>query len=70
MFLIYSSEIRYFSGNLGVAWIQCPMRAALRIKEAGDSITVGWSKIKVEVLKPRPLQCFKCLARAHYSKVP
>lgn len=31
------SEVKYFRGNLGVTWVRCPMRAALKIKENGDS---------------------------------
>lgn len=64
---ISCSKIRFLRENLGVAWIECPMKAALRIKEAGD-ISIGWFKIKVELLRPKPIQCFKCLAARHTFK--
>lgn len=69
--MIECSEIRSFRGSLGVAWVQCPARIALKVKEQGESIVIGWSRVKVEVLKPRPIQCFKCLAAGHtYQRCP
>lgn len=69
--LIECSEIKFFRGSLGVAWAQCPMSVALKVKEAGDKMRIGWSRIKVEVLKPRPVQCYRCLAAGHtYQRCP
>lgn len=63
--VIECSEIKSFRGSMEIACVQCPARIVLKIKEQGESITIGWSKVKVEVLKPRPIQCFRCLAAGH-----
>ncbi|XP_067216855.1 uncharacterized protein [Linepithema humile] len=56
--------IRHVRGGLGVAFVQCPVAAAVRILERGR-LVIGWSTIGVEALKARPLQCFRCLAVGH-----
>lgn len=38
--------------------------AAIKGAEGG-SIQVGWTKAKVELLEPRSLRCFKCLAKGY-----
>lgn len=68
---ISCSEIKFWRGNLGTVWAECPMKAALKIKEASENITVGWSRIRIELLKPRPIQCYRCLAAGHtFQKCP
>jgi hypothetical protein len=45
-------------------WIRVPARSALKL--AGMArLQLGWSLAKVEVLRPRPLRCYKCLAAGH-----
>lgn len=29
------------------------------------SIVVGWTNIRVETLKPRPMQCYRCMGAGH-----
>ncbi|XP_011684316.1 PREDICTED: cellular nucleic acid-binding protein-like [Wasmannia auropunctata] len=36
----------------------------MRLAQAG-SLRVGWSTTKVDLLKKRPVQCYKCLATGH-----
>jgi len=45
-------------------WARCPLEIALRLRDEGK-IRIGWSYARVEMLKKRPLQCFKCLAVGH-----
>lgn len=63
--LIECSEIRLLRGNLGIAWVQCPTRSALKIGEAGGYLKIGWSRIKAEALRAKLIQCFRCLAGGH-----
>ncbi|EFN68884.1 hypothetical protein EAG_11695, partial [Camponotus floridanus] len=61
---VRSSEIRWMRNGLGTAWIRCPLEAANKINEKGK-LKIGWTIAKVELLKKRPLQCFKCWAFGH-----
>ncbi|XP_067207851.1 uncharacterized protein [Linepithema humile] len=61
---VRNGPIRKFKGGLGSMWLQIPALAAIKIAEKGK-IGIGWSFARVEVLKKRPLQCFRCLARGH-----
>jgi len=50
--------------GLFAAWVRCPETAAYRVAKAGK-VTVGWAQAKVESLKARPLQCYRCLEFGH-----
>ncbi|XP_011687082.1 PREDICTED: uncharacterized protein LOC105449524 [Wasmannia auropunctata] len=56
--------MRLARNGLRTIWLQCPLDAAISLAESGK-IRVGWSTAKVELLKRRPLQCFRCLAVGH-----
>lgn len=60
------SEIKFFRG-LGSIWIKCPIAVALRILEKNktNKLTIGWCAVKIELLKNKPMQCFKCSALGH-----
>jgi len=47
-----------------ILWAHCPLEATIKVAEAGRLI-VGWSSARVELLRRRPLQCFRCLAVRH-----
>lgn len=55
---------RNLRGNQMV-WVECPLGAAVRLAEM-DKIGIGWSSVRIELLKSRPVQCFKCW---HYDHV-
>jgi len=57
-------EIRRTQRGLGMMWARCPLEAAIKVAESGRLI-VGWSSARVELLKRRPLQCYRCLAVGH-----
>ncbi|KMQ90418.1 hypothetical protein RF55_9831 [Lasius niger] len=50
--------------GLSSVWVRCPALAAKRVFGAG-SIRVGWGRASVELLRPRPLLCYRCLRRGH-----
>lgn len=60
------SDIRIFRG-MGSIWIKCPIAAAAKImeKDKSDKLTIGWCAVRVELLRNRPMQCFKCFALGH-----
>jgi len=59
-------EVRKFRG-LGSLWMRCPLEAALEIlqKHKNNKIKIGWCIVNIELLRNRPMQCFKCLAVGH-----
>lgn len=57
-------RIRKARDGMGQIWIQCPSTMAARIC-AENKIRIGWSWAKIEILKKRPLKCYKCLATGH-----
>lgn len=57
-------NVRIMANGLGIAWIRCPLTAAMTIANEG-TLRVGWSKARTELLPARPLQCFKCLEGGH-----
>lgn len=48
----------------GVVWIQCPKVTAVSVAEK-KRIQIGWSSVRVELLKSRPLQCHRCWRNGH-----
>lgn len=51
-------DIRKMANGLGTVWIQCPLYAA-RVVDKGK-LRVGWTMVRTEMLKARPIQCYKC----------
>ncbi|XP_032690656.1 uncharacterized protein LOC116853630 [Odontomachus brunneus] len=61
---IRTGPIRTLSNGLGTVWVQCLLAAAIRLTTAGK-IKIGWTVAKVEALKARPLQCYRCWEFGH-----
>jgi len=57
-------EIRRTQRGLDIMWARCPLEAAIKVAEIGR-LMIGWSSARVELLKRRPLQCYRCLAVGH-----
>jgi len=59
-------EVKKFRG-LGSLWMRCPLGVALEILERhkNNKIKIGWCSVEIELLKNRPMQCYKCLAIGH-----
>ncbi|XP_029161130.1 uncharacterized protein LOC114932883 [Nylanderia fulva] len=58
------SDIKRMRDGMGIAWVQCPLNAAISIAEIGR-LRIGWTSAKVELLKKRAVQCFKCWRFGH-----
>lgn len=60
-------QIRLPCRSLGTAWVKCPLTAVRKIAVATTArITIGgWHSARVQILKARPLQCYKCLKIGH-----
>ncbi|EFN75563.1 hypothetical protein EAI_06338, partial [Harpegnathos saltator] len=56
--------IRQMSNGMGSVWVMCPMVAAIKLAGLGR-VRVGWVSARVELLKARPIQCFKCWGFGH-----
>lgn len=61
---IKMGPIRSMNNGLGIVWVQLPVAAAAKAAEEGR-IRVGWTIARVELLKVRPLQCYKCWSFGH-----
>lgn len=55
---------RSLRNRLGACWCQCPVAAASKLGNSGY-MNIGWSRVKVEILGPRPMQCYKCMGAGH-----
>jgi len=60
--------IRRAPNGLGTVWVRCPLAAAKNISKSG-SITIGWTRARVEALPERPMQCYKCMQKGHVRAV-
>lgn len=58
------SRIQRMRNGIGVAWVQCPLATAIKICASGG-LRVGWTTTRVELLKARPVQCFRCWKFGH-----
>ncbi|XP_067216852.1 uncharacterized protein [Linepithema humile] len=57
-------QIQRMTNGLGLIWVQCPLVAAVRMNGL-KKFRLGWSTVKVELLRTRPVQCFKCWQFGH-----
>ena len=58
--------IRRTQYSLGSLWACLPVKAARKVS-AESPITMGWAPVSVEILKGRPVQCFRCLRPGHVA---
>ncbi|XP_026830896.1 uncharacterized protein LOC113563440 [Ooceraea biroi] len=56
--------IQRSSDGLGTSWIRLPAQAGEKVADLGR-IRVGWAWAPISVLEPRPLMCYRCLAKGH-----
>jgi len=55
---------RQMNNGLNMTWIQCPLFAALKVSRKGR-VNLGWSIARAELMKARPVQCYKCWHFGH-----
>lgn len=56
--------IRTMTNGLGSVWLQCPLSAAVKVSASGR-IRIGWTVARAELLKARPVQCYRCWQFGH-----
>lgn len=56
--------IRRMYNGLGSVWLQCPLAAAVKVTDRGK-VRIGWTMARVDLLKARPVQCFRCWRFGH-----
>lgn len=61
---IKMGAIRTISNGLGSIWAQCSLAVATKAS-ATKKIRIGWIVARIELLKSRPVQCFKCWEYGH-----
>lgn len=59
-------EIRRSAMCLGALWVRCPLESVLRLEKLGW-VQVGWLRVRIQLMRDRPLQCFKCLVYGHLA---
>ncbi|KMQ89040.1 reverse transcriptase [Lasius niger] len=57
-------RIQPMRNGLSTIWARCPLSAAAVIAQR-KRVRMGWTFVKVELLKSRPMQCFKCWGFGH-----
>ncbi|KYQ49221.1 Gag-Pol polyprotein [Trachymyrmex zeteki] len=57
-------EIVAAVNGLGTMWVRCPLAAA-KIITKERRIRIGWTKVRVELLPERMVQCYRCLELGH-----
>lgn len=60
---IRTGPIRITPMGLGSMWLRCPVATANRLATKGR-LLVGWTSATVQLLAPRPLQCYRCYRAA------
>lgn len=53
------SPIINMRDGMGAAWVVCPLQTAVKIAEVGV-VTLGWTRVRIDLLRKRPVQCHKC----------
>lgn len=56
--------VRKLNNVLCTIWLQCPLKLATKLVNK-DKIKVGWTMAKIEMLKARPVQCYRYWASGH-----
>lgn len=54
--------------GLGSVWVQCPLAVAVKVAPNGN-IRIGWSTARVELMRARPRQCFRCWQPGHMKSM-
>jgi len=57
-------SFRPMRNGLIMTWVQCLLSAALKVSRRGK-VNLGWSVARVELLKAKSVQCFKCWQFGH-----
>lgn len=61
---IKAGPIKMMKNGFGIAWVKMPLAAAIKVTNEGK-LRLGWTMARTELLKTRPLQCFRCWHFGH-----
>lgn len=61
---ITTGPVRPMRNGMGTIWAQGPLTAMLQ-SAALEKIKVGWTVARIELLRARPMQCFRCRGYGH-----
>lgn len=61
---VKTGQVSRMNNGLFGIWLQCPLASAIKISKPGK-LKIGWTIAKVEFLKARPMQCFRCWEIGH-----
>lgn len=64
---ILVGPLRATRSGMNTVWIRCPLQAAIAIAKKGK-VRLGWTVVKVELLKARPIQCYRCWRYGHVKQ--
>ncbi|KMQ90406.1 hypothetical protein RF55_9847 [Lasius niger] len=56
--------IQPMRNGLNSVWARCPLAVACSLASKGK-VCIGWSRVRVELLNERPIQCYKCWRYGH-----
>jgi len=56
--------IRPTRTGLNTMWLRCPLKTAIAVSNKGK-IPIGWTMVRAELLKARPMQCYRCWRIGH-----
>lgn len=57
-------EIKTMRSGLGMVWVQCPLVSAVSLSNL-EKVKIGWSVVRIELLKAREIQCYRCWQFGH-----
>jgi len=57
-------QFRPTRNGSNMTWVQCPLSAAIRVSRKGR-VNLGWSIARAELMKAKPVQCYKCWNFGH-----
>jgi len=58
------SPFRPMCNGLGLTWIRCPLVSAIKLVKK-SRLNIGWSVARIEMMRSRPVQCYKCWHFGH-----
>lgn len=61
---IKTGQLRRMTNGMYTMWIQCPLAVAIQVAKLGK-MKVGCTVARVELLKKRPIQCYRCWQTGH-----
>lgn len=58
------SNLRVMNNGMHMAWVSLPLAAAVEL-DRERKIPIGWTMAQVQILRPRPRQCYRCWSFLH-----